>query len=354
MYPRIIINTEKYKKNLRYLLDQCHKRGISVMAVSKVFCADQNLIDVMNKENVDFIADSRIENLKNIKTDIPKVLLRIPSHGEIKEVIKHTDISLNSELSTIRLLNDEAVKLNKKHDVIIMIDLGDLREGIFDETELFSTIYEVLQMNHINLRGIGTNLTCYGGVIPTTEILQKLVDFKDKIEKKYNISLDIISGGNSSSIDLLLNDKIPKGINNLRLGESIVLGRETAFGDYIESTYNDVFIFESDIIELKHKPSVPIGQIGMNAFGKKPEFDDKGIILRAVLAVGKQDVDHNELIPFDTIKAIGSSSDHIILDVSNGYNTYEVGDIIPFRLTYGSILSLMTSKYVTKSYKNEI
>jgi len=322
-----------------------------MMAVTKVYCADHKLVKILEEENVDFIADSRVQNLRSIDTDISKVLLRLPLHGEITEVVQFSDISLNSELSTVRLLNKESMKQGKKHGVIIMIDLGDLREGIFDENDLFKMVENVLEMEHILLKGIGTNLTCYGGIIPTKETLQKLVDYKYKIEQKFDIKLEIISGGNSSNIDLMIKGDIPNEINNIRLGESLVLGRETAFGDYIDNTYDDVFTLESDIIEMKVKPSVPIGQIGMNAFGKVPEFEDKGDVLRAIIGIGKQDVDHKELIPFDTVKVMGASSDHIIIDLSEAYNTYEVGDTMLFKLTYSSILSLMTSRYVTKSYE---
>lgn len=323
-----------------------------MMAVTKVFCADHKLINILNEEKVDFIADSRIQNLKGIASSIPKVLLRIPSIGEVQDVVKHTNISLNSEMDTIKLLDKEAGKIQVKHGIILMIDLGDLREGIFDEKEVFETVEKVLKLDNIKLRGIGTNLTCYGGVIPTPELLKELVNYKKKIEEKHNIVLDIVSGGNSSSIELLLEDKIPPGINNLRLGESIVLGRETAFGNFIDYTYNDVFTFETDIIEMKLKPSVPIGQIGMNAFGKVPIFQDRGNRVRAILAAGKQDVDHTELIPLDTVELLGSSSDHIIVDVSDSINVYEIGDTMLFKLTYASILSLMTSKYVVKYYED--
>jgi|LGVF01.2.fsa_nt_gb predicted amino acid racemase len=351
MFPRVIINLEKYRHNLRFLLDLSHKNGMSVMAVSKVFCADQNLINIMIEEQVDYIADSRIANLRSFSCPMPKVLLRLPSFGEVDEVVKYSDISLNSELSTVKLLDKAALKINQSHGVILMIDLGDLREGIINESEVYSTVEKVLELKNIDLKGIGVNLTCYGGVIPTNDTLQQLVDYKLSIERKFNIELQIISGGNSSNIDLILKGLIPPEINNIRLGESAVLGRETAYGDFLDSTYDDVFTLEADIIELKEKPSVPIGQIGMNAFGKTPVFDDTGVMLRAILAVGKQDVDYNELIPFDTIKAIGGSSDHIILDVSDSNNIYEVGDTVMFKLTYSSILSLMTSKYVSKTYE---
>ena len=351
MYPRVIIDQKKYRSNLRYLLDRCHKNGLSVMGVTKVFCGDQKLVDIMNEEMVDYIADSRIQNLIGLETTIPKVLLRFPMHGEVDQVVLNSQISLNSELSTINLLNNAAKSHNITHGIILMIDLGDLREGIFDRNEVFSTVEEVLKLSNIKLKGIGTNLTCYGGVIPTIDNLTELVNYKTEIEEKFDIKLEIVSGGNSSNLELMFEGNIPYGINNIRLGESLVLGRETAYGNFLDSTYDDVFTLEVDIIEVKQKPSVPIGQIGMNAFGKVPKFEDKGNRIRAIAAIGKQDVDHNELIPFDTIKAIGSSSDHIILDVSEGHNVYHTGDKASFKLTYGSILSLMTSKYVTKYYE---
>ena len=351
MYPRIIINKDKFRHNLKYLLDISHKKGLSLMAVSKVFCADLELMNIFIEENVDFIADSRIDNLIGVSSIIPKVLLRLPAIGEAEKIVRHSDISLNSEIATIKELNKYALELNKTHGIILMIDLGDLREGVYYKKDVLEIVKKILKLKNINLMGLGTNLTCYGGVIPTKEILQKLVNYKELLEKEYNIELKIISGGNSSNMELLINDELPIGINNIRLGESIVLGRETAYGNYLDNMYTDVFTLEAEIIEIKEKPSVPIGEVGLNAFGKTPEFVDKGNILRAILAIGKQDVDHLELIPYDTVDLIGSSSDHIIVNISDSHNIYEVGDTMLFRLTYSSILSLMTSKYVYKYYE---
>ena len=351
MYPRIVINRRKFRHNLRYLLDVCHEKELSLMAVSKVFCADEELVKIMIEEEVDYIADSRIDNLLEISSSIPKVLLRLPSVSDTLRTVTYTDISLNSEIITIEALNYFATKLNKVHGIILMIDLGDLREGIFSKEEVVRTVKKILQLKNISLKGIGTNLTCYGGVIPTTDNLKKLVEYKDLIEDEFTIKLDIISGGNSSSLELLMDNEIPKEINNIRLGEAIVLGRETAYGNYLDNTYNDIFTLEAEIIELKEKPSIPIGEIGMNAFGKTPEFTDNGITLRAILSIGKQDVDYQELIPVDSINILGSSSDHIIADLTHTKNNYNIGDIVVFKLTYSAILSLMTSKYVVKRYE---
>ena len=350
MYPRLLIDKEKFRHNVKEMLKKCHMNGQTMMAVTKVFCADHELVNILIEEKVDYIADSRIQNLMTFTSPIPRVLLRLPMISEAEQIVKHSEISLNSEIETIKALNKESEKLNKKHGVIIMIDLGDLREGIFIEEEVYSTIEKTLKLEHIELKGIGTNLTCYGGVIPTTDTLLKLVEYKNKIQEKFDITLEIVSGGNSSNIELMDEGLIPYGINNIRLGESIVLGRETAYGTDIDNLYNDVFTLEAEIIELKEKPSIPIGEIGMNAFGKVPVFKDKGNMLRAIIGIGKQDVDYLELIPFDTLEAIGSSSDHIILDMSNTYNIYNVGEVVLFKLTYASVLSLSTSKYVKRVY----
>lgn len=229
-----------------------------------------------------------------------------------------------------------------------MVDLGDLREGVLKE-DVIPIVEQIVKLEGIRLRGIGTNLTCYGSVIPTPDILEELVEIKNSINKKFNLNLDIVSGGNSSSLYLVQNGLIPREITQLRIGEAIVLGRETAFGDRIPHTYDDVFTLEAQIVELKEKPSYPRGILGMDAFGERQVYVDRGIMKRAILAIGRQDVNMNDLIPIDSsIELIGSSSDHLIVNVTNSTYPYKVGDIIKFKLRYGGILSCSTSEYVEK------
>jgi predicted amino acid racemase len=268
--------------------------------------------------------------------------------SEVEEVIKYADISLNSEIDTIKSLSEEAKKQRKIHEIILMVDLGDLREGVLKE-DVIPIVEQIVKLEGIRLRGIGTNLTCYGSVIPTPDILEELVEIKNSINKKFNLNLDIVSGGNSSSLYLVQNGLIPRGITQLRIGEAIVLGRETAFGDRIPHTYDDVFTLEAQIVELKEKPSYPRGILGMDAFGERQVYVDRGIMKRAILAIGRQDVNMNDLIPIDSsIELIGSSSDHLIVNVTNSTYPYKVGDIIKFKLRYGGILSCSTSEYVEK------
>jgi predicted amino acid racemase len=351
MYPKVRIDLNKYKHNVKTLQSLLQNNNITLMAVTKVFCAAQPFIDVLNELKVDYIADSRLLNLKTMDTSLSKVLLRIPSLHETNDVVRYADLSLNSEIETIIALNDSAKVQKKIHKIILMIDIGDLREGIYYKELITKAVLKIKTLKNIELHGIGTNLTCYGGIIPTEKTLGRLYDVINLVKQTLKMDFTLVSGGNSSHLHLLMNERHPSYINNLRLGESLVLGRETAYGDIIEDLHNDVITLETDIIEIKKKPSIPEGVIGMDAFGNKPIFRDYGLMTRGILAIGKQDVDYHQLIPFDEdIRLIGSSSDHIIIDLTHTKIDYKLGDIIRFRLSYGSVLSLMTSKYVEKYY----
>ncbi len=348
-YPKVIINLKTIRENVKNIVDLCNKQGIKVAGVTKVFCANTDIVNAYIDGGVSYLADSRIQNLIKLKDfHIPKIMLRLPMKSEAESIVEYADISLNSELDTIEILSKKAIEKNKIHKIILMVDLGDLREGYFEKELLFKDIEKITQLKGVQIIGIGTNLTCYGGVIPTSNVLDKLIKLGYEIEEKYNIELEIISGGNSSSIHLLKKKGLC-GINNLRLGESFVLGNETAYGEQIEGTSNDAFILQVEVIEVKEKPSIPTGELGRDAFGNIPVFVDRGIRKRIICAIGKQDVDVDSLEPLDEeIIILGGSSDHLILDGSDSEVDYKVGDIIEFKMSYGGILRVMTSEYVSK------
>lgn len=349
MYPQLVVNLEKYRHNIKYLVEKCATNNIKTWIVTKSFCAHPEIVKGIVDCGIDAVADSRIQNLIKMKDfNIKKILLRVPMFNEAKDVVDYADYSLNSEIETIKKLGEFAVKKGVKHKIIIMIDLGDLREGVWpDNIEEF--IEEVLKIDGIEIKGFGTNLTCYGGVIPDENNLGRLAKISIDMAEKFSLDLEYISGGNSSSYYLVENKRMPKEINNLRLGEVTLLGRETAFGNKVDGLNDDVFTLKAQIVELKMKPSVPIGTIGMDAFGNKPHYEDRGIIKRAIVAVGRQDINPDGLFPLDSdIDILGASSDHTILDVTNSKMDYNVGDIIEFKVDYGSLLKAMTSEYVEK------
>lgn len=351
MYPRIVIEKKKLFDNAKSLVEMAKAQGISMYVVTKVHSADLRLAQVCLDAGVQGLADSRIQNLEKLSVlGGEKILLRLPMHSEVDKVVKFADISFNSELSTIALLDEAASKIGKTHKILVMFDLGDLREGFLPE-DVDVVIPEILKHNHIKIEGIGVNLTCYGGVIPTEENLGELTRLARHIETTYDIKLNLVSGGNSSSLYLLEKGLLPKGINNLRVGEGIVLGREAAYGALMDGMHDDAFILEAEIIEYKTKDSMPKGLIGMDAFGNKPSFVDKGIMKRGIVAIGRQDVEHSALYPIDErIEIIGASSDHMILDFTKAEDAYKVGDVVRFKMDYSAMLKLFTSEFVERIY----
>ena len=350
-YPKLVVDTKKLAHNTRTLAERCAARGVALAAVTKVYCAFPELARVQAECGVAWLADSRVDNLAKLQDiPLPKILLRLPMISQAEDVVALADLSFNSEISTCKALAAAARKQGKIHDVLLMVDLGDLREGVWPDRAV-ETAGEILALEGVRLRGVGVNLTCYGGVLPSTENMTRLVEVAEVIEARYGVALDIVSGGNSSSLKLLASGGMPPRINHLRLGESVVLGFETAEGTRIPGTMDDVFTFAAEIVELQTKPSLPVGEIGRDAFGQVPVFEDRGWRRRAIVAAGRQDLRIDAMSPRDEkISILGASSDHMILDVTDSSRQWQVGDVVEFNLAYGALLAATTSAYVTKEF----
>lgn len=352
-FPRVVTDLSKLQFNMNTVISMAKKHGIETALVGKCVCADERIVKLMNKTEAAHIADSRIENLIAIETDKPKLLLRISMQSELGYVAKYADISLQSDVKTIRLLNHEARILSKKHKVILMLDMGDLREGVFfrDEAAIFEAARAVVESPALELYGVGVNLTCFGAVLPSEKNLSSLVEIASMLRKRFDIEIPIVSGGNSSSMTLLQKGRIPKGVNHLRIGEAYLLGNDTGALEVIDTLHTDCFTLEAEIVELYNKPSKPIGQIGANAFGEHVEFEDRGEMLRGILAVGRQDIDVGAIIPYNkNVEILGASSDHLIVNLTHCAKDYAIGDRIAFNMEYGALLHAFTSPYIHREY----
>ncbi|MBV8649024.1 alanine/ornithine racemase family PLP-dependent enzyme [Paludibacterium sp.] len=350
--PCLFIDLEKIRHNTRVMVQRCHDAGIAVAGVVKLLRGSPEVAQVMREAGVDWIADSRLDNLARLEDcGLPRLLLRLPSPQQAGETVRHSEISLNSEAVTLRALSAAAGRAGRTHKVIVMQDLGDLREGCYDEAETQELARLVLQLPHLELAGIGANLACYGGVAPSPQNQQRLVAIAQRIRRDLSCDCPIVSGCNSAASFMLLDGTLPAGMNQLRLGASLLMG--IGLNDNpIPGLMQDTLWLEAEIIELKNKPSVPENSTALDAFGHKPVFEDYGIRSRALCALGKQDVALADLTPHDAgIRIIGGSSDHLILDLTEASKRYQVGDSIAFSLGYGGVLACMTSDYIEKVYR---
>ena len=349
--PRLEIYPERITTNAQSVIKLCHDHGAKVACVTKVTCAHPAMALAFERGGADMIADSRIMNLMSLSNTgipLPLMLLRIPAPSKAADVVRCADVTLNSSLQTMQLLSDAAHFLHKRHQVIVMVDIGDLREGVWPDHAM-GLVKQASKLPGIEVIGLGCNLSAYGGVIPSVENMHELIAIRDACRKATGLELATLSAGNSSSLPLLASGLMPKEINHFRLGESIALGRNVLDRTPWPGTRQDTFKLVAEVVEIERKPSVPIGDRGQNAFGETCEFEDRGVRLRAICNLGRQDASIDGLKPLDEgIIVVGGSSDHLILDVEEAHEKVVLGQEIAFYPNYAALLALSTSPYVQK------
>ncbi|MGI6358970.1 MAG: alanine/ornithine racemase family PLP-dependent enzyme [Bacillota bacterium] len=350
MYPRVEVDLQKIRHNAAQLVKRAKRQRIELWAVTKVLSGRLPQVGrVLLDSGMTGLAEARLDNLQRWSAAGVagrKVLLRLPAPSQAQQVVVTADISLNSQLATLTALSAAAVGLGVRHRVLLMVDLGDLREGVWPE-DLPHLARQAMLLPGIEPLGIGTNLTCFGGVIPSAKSLGELVALAQDLEARGIMQSAIISGGNSSSWHLLEQGEMPVGINNLRLGDAVLLGHDPVGFVPITGLHTDAFVLRAEVIEVLVKPSVPIGRIGRDAFGNVPRFQDRGLRRRAILAIGRQDVDPAGLTPLQPgVEVLGASSDHLVLDTTDFPGDVCAGDTFAFSLNYVALLRASTSKDV--------
>lgn len=350
MYPRINIRLDKIDKNMQIIMSECKMRGIEPVGITKVHKADDKIVDLLIKNGFKKIGDSRLINIKKIKYDVEKLLTRIAMPSEVEELVKYATSALISSVYTAKLIDEAAGSLNKKFKLILMYDIGDLREGIYGEDNFIKAAKEISLLENVVLYGVGTNMGCMNGILPNDKNLSEIIRIKEKTEQAIGKEIEILSAGNTDVFAYLIKNKNYSQINELRIGEAAIMGTDAAEG-IIDILNQNAVTLSAEIIELYDKPSLPKGDTGINPFGEKIKANDIGIRRRAILAVGRQDINSAHLLPLEkNIIIIGQSSDHTVLDVTDVSSNYKIGDIIEFNLKYGGILSAYTSEFVYKNY----
>ncbi|MES9884997.1 MAG: alanine/ornithine racemase family PLP-dependent enzyme [Sedimenticola sp.] len=346
--PRLEIDLDKIHHNAGILVKRLACRGISVTGVTKVTLGSAEIAATMLRAGVKALGDSRIENIEAMElANLPAsmTLIRSPMLSQAKRVVMHADVSCNTEIEVIRRLSLEAQKADRTHGVILMVELGDLREGIMP-CDLADFVREMLSLPNILFKGIGTNLACRSGVSPDGKNMAILSELADALEATIGLPLEIVSGGNSANLEWALSGTEIGRINDLRLGEAILLGCETLHRQPIDGLHTDAITLSAEVIEAKLKPSLPSGTIAQTAFGEAPPVTDRGLVTQAILAIGQQDIDPCGLTAPSGINIMGASSDHLILEVADC--DIAVGEEVTFQLNYSALVRAMTSPFVTK------
>lgn len=361
-YPQLEFDLALLRSNADAVISRCRGMGIRVCGVVKGVDGLPEAARVLRAAGAEELGTSRLEQVAKCRAagvPGPWLLIRIPGLTELPDVVALCETSLQSEWPTLLALEEECLRQNKTHRVIVMTDLGDLREGFWDKKELVDVCERVERdLPHVQLAGIGVNLTCYGSTKPTPEKMNELVGLARQVEQRIGRRLEIVSGGATSSFTLVHWGTMPAGVNHLRIGEAILLGKDLQVDwgirdmDYLRM---DALTLRAEVVEVKDKPTYPIGEFAIDAFGRKPVYEDRGIRRRAILALGRADVGELESLisrePGMTV--IGGSSDHCIVDVEDCPRRLQVGDIVEFSLCYSHMLYATARSDMRIIFKNQ-
>ena len=358
------INTKIILQNIRKLDDYLKKNRITWTLVSKILGGNLKVLEIILNDpiirNCHSVGDSRLSSLKtikNIRPDIITMYIKLPSISSAHTVVKYADISLNSSYATIEALNREAVAQNKIHKIIVMIEMGELREGVIRDN-LLNFYEKVFQLSNIEIIGLGTNLGCMYGVEPTYDKLIQLSLYKQLLETKFNREIELISGGSSITLSLIGKKRIPTKVNHFRIGEAAFIGTSPLTGKKFKQLSTNAFEFKANIIEIALKEGVPDGIIGEGNVGHaelENDLESTDKLYRIILDFGLVDVDADHLTIKDkNLSFSGTTSDMTVLildkspSLNRKYNKYKEGKKISFKPDYMAVARLMNSRFIEK------
>lgn len=360
----LLIHADRIVGNIEKINALIQKHGAQWTLISKVLCGHRDtlrrVLDHPATELLHSIGDSRLSSLKTIKQlrpDLTTMYIKPVPQNLVPSIVRHADISLISSLATLRLLNKAAAREGRRHGVIVMVEMGELREGVVREN-IVDFYREAFSMEHIEVHGIGTNLGCMHGVEPTYDKMIQLSLYRSLLEQMFDRKLPLISGGSSITLPLIGSRHIPPSINHFRIGEAVFLGTSPLDNARFRNLSTEIFEYRASILELEEKERTPDGVINEAAVGhvaETPEHDESGTHCRAIVDFGLLDVDVNEVTPKDEqVRFAGTTSDVTVFEIGDnqrpdGRQRYHVGDTLRFTPSYMGCARLMNSKFITKT-----
>jgi predicted amino acid racemase len=347
------LNRDALRHNHAELERRMAGHGVAYGVVAKLLCGEPRLLQEVLALDPREVMDARTGNLRAVREldeSVRTVYIKPPAPGNAEDVVRWADASYNTEIATLDALNREAARQGVRHGVVVMVEMGDLREGVALE-RLIGFLGRALAFEHLRIEGVGTNFNCLNGTLPSREKLETLGRLRDRAERRYDVRLPWLSGGSSVGLPMLFDGDVPPDVNHFRIGETLFFGRDLRAGRTFEGMRDDVFELEAEAVEVAEKPSEPTGPFGEDPFGGRYEEVDEpgGTARRALLDVGALDVDARFAEPLDDgVELIDASSDMTVVDVTSRSGVMKVGDRLRFRLRYMGALTLLNSGYVDK------
>lgn len=351
--PRIEIELGKIQYNTRHIVTQLRTHGIGVTGVTKAVCGHPAVARAMLDGGATGLAESRITNVMRLLgagMTCPIAMIRTPMKSQAEQVTRDCATSYNTEIDVIMCLAAAARRTGRIHGVVLMVEMGDMREGIMP-ADLTAFARDVLAMTGVSLKGIGANFACLGGVAPNAVTMARFSAIARDIEGATGCKLDTVSGGNSANLPWALASRELSRVNDLRLGEAILLGVDPLSGIRIDGLHTDAFTLIAEVIESKAKATSGSLAVADPAWRGLHLVPDNDHCPRSLLAIGQQDTDVTGLEMPEGVAFVGATSDHLVIRSVN--SALSVGSEVNFRMNYGALMRAMNSPDITKVVRHD-
>lgn len=345
--PRVEVDLGKIRHNTKTLVRRLKVHGIDVAGVTKAVCGHPEIAQAMLDGGATGLADSRIANIRRMRRagiTCAITLIRSPLLSQIDDVVQYCDASYNSESEVIAALGDVAEKSGTAHNILLMVEMGDMREGILPGN-VASMAQHCVKTKGIVLSGLATNFACFGGQRPDAEKMAAFSTIAEAIENQYGPFSGVVSGGNSASLPWAVTAIKSGRIDDLRIGEAILLGVDPLNGEQIGGLFTDAFSLVAEVIETKVKSETIVAAIGTPPSPSIRLVTDNDCCSRSILALGHQDTDVLGLTMPPGTTYLGATSDHMV--VQRPKPEIAVGSELSFQMNYSALMRIMASPDIT-------
>ncbi|MEM7744818.1 MAG: alanine/ornithine racemase family PLP-dependent enzyme [Pseudomonadota bacterium] len=351
--PRIDVDLRKIRHNTRTVVERFKVGGIRVTAVTKAVCGHPAIAQAMLDGGAAGLAEARLSNVRRLRQvgmTCPVTLIRTPMLSQVDDVVQVCEASYNTEIAVISALAAAALRQGTVHGIILMVEMGDLREGIMPQ-DVVGMGRLVVDMPGLALKGIGANFACLNGVAPTSSKMRALSDLANDVEAQCGPVLQTVSGGNSANLPWALGRHPTGRTNDLRLGEALLLGVDPITGDQIGGMFRDAFTLVAEVIEKDAKSVRPFVSYADPTLAGVRLVPDTSETTRIVLAIGSQDTDAAGLSMPAGTALVGATSDHLVVGTKDA--TLCVGSEMRFQMNYGALMRAMAAPDVQTNLRND-
>lgn len=348
MASRIRVYPARFQQNLNQLWKWSAEHNLDVCVVSKLIGIDPVLTPLILSSPFSSIGLSELSDLAQLQLlaefqekNFTRICLKLVSPQEMERLVSVCEVSVQTTLSSLVELERICAQKKKQHGILLLVEFGDLREGVPAE-ELKGLLDFIRSCENLNLYAVGTNLSCFHGVEPDEKNMKKFLSLVESVEDGELVTR--ISSGSSSHYQLVGAGKLPSRLNHLRIGELLFLGNETLEYSTVDGFHDSVFELEVQVLECFQRPLSPYnGKIGKSAF--KQDFlqanEISGKPWQLVVDLGRKHCDPSDLQVSKTYSMMGSSSEYLVL---RSATQSKPGDWLKFSLNYKGWMRLLQSR----------